>query len=393
MIYLDHAATTAPDKRTVEKIVETAQKYPGNPSSSHSFGQQAKKIIEDARISLAKILNCSPEEFIFTGSGSEANNLALRGLVKSLICKGEKKIEILTSQFEHKSILETTKELSFLDQVRINYLKPNKNCQITTEAVRKAITNDLRLISIMLVNNELGVVQPIKKIGKLIEKVNSKRTEQNKIYFHSDAVQGFEYLDFDVKELHVDLLSISAHKFYGPKGIGGLFVKQNTPLKPLISGGDQELGLRAGTENTPLIAGMAAAAQSAEKNRVKNNQKVTKIRKYFEDQLRNKIDNITINCQNVKRAPHISSVSFKDCEGESILLALDLAGIAVSTGSACAAHDLKISHVLRSISLSPAQSQSTIRFSFGKDNNKKEIDRTIKELIKIIRHLRKISPK
>lgn len=395
MIYFDHAATTATDPKVLKSIINTIRKYPANPSSSHSLGRQAKKVIENSRNRLAEALNCSPEEIVFTASGSEANNLALKGLISGLINQRKSRIKILTSQFEHKSVLESVKDLESFNgaEVEVKYLKPDKDCQITAEAVRQAISKEVRLISIMMVNNELGTIQPIREIGKLIERENQNRTKNNKIYFHTDAVQAFEYLDCNVKELLIDLLSLSAHKFYGPKGIGALFIRKETPIKPLISGGGQELGLRAGTENIPLIAGMAKAVQLAINDRSENNRKVTKLREYFENQLKKQLAKTTINCQRTERAPHIASVVFKDAEGESIMLALDLVGVAVSTGSACAAKDLTVSHVLSSINLSPEQGQSTIRFSFGKENRKKEVDQTIKELIKIVSRLRKISPK
>jgi cysteine desulfurase len=392
MIYFDHASTTPIDKDVLERINQIQGQNFGNPSSSHQFGQTARKILEDSRDQIAQLLNCQPREVIFTSGGSESNNLALKGLVDSFDKKADK-IHIVTTEFEHKSILKSASYLEKNTGIMIDYLKPNKSGEIEPEQVRKIINSKTRLVSIIYVNNELGTIQPIREIGKIIQKINQKRSSSNKIYFHSDAVQAIEYLNCDIKHLHLDLLSLSAHKFYGPKGVGALFIKENTPLAAQIDGGGQEMGLRSGTENVPGIAGLAEASKKVIKEKDVIKKQVQEIKEYFEDQLKKKVKSAQINSNSANRSPHISNVTFPDAEGESIMLALDLENIAVSTGSACAASDLKPSHVLTSTGLSPEEAQSTIRFSFGKSNNKKQVDKVITELAKIVPRLQKMSPK
>jgi cysteine desulfurase len=380
MIYLDHSATTPTDKRVMAKMKPFFSAKYGNPSSSHSLGQEAQRAMEESRQIVAQFLNCQPAEIIFTSGGTEANNLAVNQAG-----------HLITSQIEHHSILSARPKLRKDGQV--TYLKPDKRGLIGPESVQKAIRPETKLISIIYGNNETGAIQPIREIGQLIERENRKRNRSKRIFFHSDAVQAIGHLNCDVKYLHLHLLSLSAHKFYGPKGVGVLYSPSDIPLSPIINGGEQEAGRRAGTENLPAIVGLGEAIKLVREEGPKDSQKIAKLRDYFEEKLEAKIPNIKINSKEIDRLPGSSNITFYQAEGESILLALDLKGIAVSTGSACASHSLKPSHVLTAMDLPPQATQSTIRFSLGRDNTKREIDQTVAELIKIIKKLRKISPK
>jgi len=379
MIYLDHAATTPTDKRVIKTMKPYFDIKYGNPSSQHQLGQQAKNSLNQARQELCTILNCQPEELIFTSGGSESNNQVIASF---------KHKHIISTTIEHHSIEEALKKVK--DHTLV---KPDKTGLVKPESVRKAIKHETGLVSIIYGNNELGVIQPIREIGKMIKKINEKRADENQIFFHTDAVQAIEYLKIDVKYLHVDLLSLSAHKFYGPKGIGALFSSKKVLLSSIIKGGEQEYGHRAGTENMPGIIGLGKAIKILKTEKAKQKKSISKLRQYFEKQITKEIDNTIVNCLDSTRLPHISSIIFNGAEGESILLALDLKGIAVSTGSACASYSHTPSHVLTAIGLTPEQAQSTVRFSFGKANTRTEINKVIIELKKTISHLRKISPK
>lgn len=390
MIYLDNASTTKPAKEVVDIVKKTSRDYYANPSSSHQLGSKAKDRLNEARKKVAQFLNCLPEEIVFTSGGTESNNLALKGLVDSLLRKEKNnKIEIITTKIEHKSVLETIAHLGKNYSLKTTYLKPNKSGLIMADSLKKAINQQTRLVSVMFVNNETGVVQPIEEIGKIIEAINKDRPPNKQVYFHVDGVQAVEYQKIDLKKLAINLLSISAHKFHGPKGIGLLYIKKNTPLNPNITGGGQESNLRSGTENLPGIVGLS---QALELINDKDNQKVIKLGETFEKELRNSIADIKINGEQTKRSPHISSVIFSKAEGESIMFALDLEGVASSTGSACNAQDLKASHVLLAQGLKPEEAQSTLRLSFSKNNTQEEIKQVIKKLETIIPKLRKISP-
>jgi cysteine desulfurase len=391
MIYLDNASTTKIAGQVQSKIDKISNIFYANPNSSHQGGTKARKLLEDSRKKIADFLKCSPEELIFTSGGTESNNLALKGLAKALVANNpEEKIELITTEIEHKSILETATDLKNFYGIEISHLKPNSDGLIEADRLTEMISDKTRLVSVMFVNNETGVVQPIEKIGRIIKEINQKRPKTKQIYFHTDAVQALGYLNIDLSKINIDLLSISAHKIHGPKGVGLLYFKKRTPLKAILSGGGQESGLRSGTQNVPGIVGLAEAINLIDKE---DKNKVGKLRKYFERKLKEKLPDIKINSESRPRSPHISSIIFPDAEGESILLALDLEGIAVSTGSACNAKDLKASHVLRAINLTAGEAQSTVRFSFSKYNTKKEIDTVIEKLSLIIPKLQSISPK
>jgi cysteine desulfurase len=388
-VYLDYAATSPIRPEVVKAMAPYLKAEFGNPSSIHSFGQSAKEAVDKARKTIADFLNAKEIEIIFTGSGSEADNLAIRGLVKSI----SNKIHIITSTFEHHAVLKTCEELEKNDWAEVTYIKPDKNGLIEVEKIKKAIRKNTVLISIMYVNNEVGSIQPIREIGKMIEKENENRSKVSsltKIYFHTDAVQATQYLPMDVDYLHVDMLTIAGHKIGAPKGIGALYVRKNTPIRPIITGGGQEFNLRAGTENVPYIVGLAKAIEMVVKEKNKR-EKIGSLRKYFIDQMSKDIPDCFINGF-LKQAPHIINVYFKDIEGESIILSLDLEGVACSTGSACTSQSLEPSHVIMSIFNDHFRAAGSVRFSIAKETTKKEIDFAVKKISKVIRRLRLISP-
>lgn len=384
-IYLDHAATTPVDAKVLRTMMPYFSRKFGNASSIHQFGQKAREAVDEARSGIAKIINSKPQEIIFTSGGSEADNLTIRGLVESVSFKPH----LIVSQIEHHAVLHTVKILEKKGRVEVTYLGVDKFGRVDPKDIIRAIKKNTLLVSIMYVNNETGVVQPIREIGKMIEKINEKQRE--KIYFHTDAVQAASYLDLNVQYLHVDLMTLSAHKIYGPKGIGLLYLKKGTPLASQIAGGEQEDGRRAGTENVASIVGFAKALSLAASNQQPAASKTRRLRDYFERKIGKEIEGVNINGDIKNRAPHISNLSFRGAEGESVLLSLDLEGIAASSGSACTSGSLEPSHVLMAMGVKPIDVQSSVRFSLGKENTKKEIDYIIKKLINIIKRIRKIS--
>ena len=388
-VYLDYAATTPVNMEVYFAMEPYFKAEFGNPSSIHSWGQATRKAVDESRNSIVNFLNCDTSEIIFTGSGSESDNLAIKGLVYDL---GVSKPHIIASQIEHHAVLKTCEELEE-SGVEVTYIKPNKEGLVEVEKIKKAIKNNTVLISIMYVNNEIGTIQPIREIGKMVEKENRNRNQ--KIYFHTDAVQAVEYLPMNVDFLHVDLLTIAGHKIGAPKGIGLLYAKKNTPMAPMIYGGAQERGLRAGTENVPYIAGMAKAIQIIQKSKFKNqndNSKLKNLRNYFVDQIVKNIPDVTLNGSKENLVPHIANFYFKNIEGESIVLALDLEGIGCSTGSACTSQSLEPSHVIMAIYNDHFRAAGSVRFSISKLTTKKEIDYAILKIKKVVERLRKISP-
>ena len=385
-IYLDYAATTPIDKEVLKAMTSYLKKDFGNPSSLHRFGQKTRFAIDEVRKKVAKFLNCSESEIIFTGSATEANNLAIFGVVRALKKKGIKP-HIITTKIEHHAVLHPFEELE-KEGVEVSFLAPNKEGIIELDDIQKAIKENTVFISIMYANNEIGTIQPIQKIGKLITRLNKNR--KHKIYFHTDAVQAVNYLDCNVKELGVGLLTLSAHKIYGPKGVGALFVKQGTPIEPIIYGGGHEFGLRSGTENVAGIVGLGKAIELVEKH--KNDiKRIKKLQdKIIEEVL--KIPNTRLNGSREKRLPNNVNISISGVEGESLVIALDQYGIAVSTGSACSSKELKPSHVLLAIGLSPKEAHGSLRITLGRFTTEEEVDYFLKILPKVVKRLREISP-
>ena len=388
-VYLDYAATSPVKKEVFKAMVPFFSEDFGNPSSIHAWGQEARKAIDESREKIAKFLNCQTSEIIFTGSGSEADNLAIRGIIEN-----RKKPHIITSQFEHHAVLKTCEDLGKKGLTEVTYIRPNKEGIIELEKVQKAIKPNTVLVSIMYVNNEIGTIQPIREIGKMIEKEN--RNRQQKIYFHTDAVQAtafrHAYLPMDVDYLHVDMLTIAGHKIGAPKGVGLLYIRKGTPIQAIIHGGEQEKGLRAGTENVPYIVGMAKAIELIGRRKTEDGRRVIKLRDYFIERVIKEIPKVYLNGSKNLRAPHIVNFYFKNIEGESIVLAMDLEGIACSTGSACTSQALEPSHVIMSIFNDHFRAAGSVRFSFSKLTTKEELDFAIGKLKKVVARLRNISP-
>lgn len=386
MIYLDHAATTPLDSEVLKAMQPYFNKLFANSGSIHSAGQEALAGIDKARQQVAQFLNCETNEIIFTSGATESNNLAITGIVDATEIK---KPHIITTCIEHPAVLEVVKNLKNRG-VEMTILPVEHDGTVNTNIVQKEIKENTVLISVMYANNEIGTVQLIKEIGDLIEKINQKR--KNKIYFHTDATQAAGYLNCNTKSLKTDLLSLSGHKIYGPKGIGVLFVKKGTKIKPIQFGGHQEFNLRAGTLNTPGIVGIGEALEIVKKNWEVNNKRVQHLRNKLIEKILKEITGSHLNGSQTKRLPNNANISFDKVEGESIMLNLDFEGIEVSTGSACASGSLSPSYVLLALGLSHLQAHGSIRFSFGKENTLEEVNKTVDALKKIITRLRKISP-
>lgn len=393
-IYFDHSATTPVDRRVLKAMLPYFSKNFGNPSSLHSFGQTAAVAVDQARQEAAEFLNCQPEEIIFTSGATEADNLAIFGVVKALRQATAGKLHIITSAIEHPAVLEPFNQLKE-QGVEVSYLPVKKNGVVDLAVFRKSIKDNTVFVSIMYVNSEVGSIQPIREMGKIIEKINRERAgrgSNRRIYFHTDAVQALNFLNCDVKYLHVDLLSLSGHKIYGPKGVGALFVKSGTPLAGVQLGGHHEKNLRSGTLNVPGIVGLAEASKITAKHREKNNKKIAELRNEFVLSLRRRLPEIIINTDFKNATPAHANISFVGAEGEAILIALDLAGMAVSTGSACASGNLKPSHVLLAMGIKPEVAHNSIRFTLGKYTTEKEIKKVIKVLPPIVERLRQMTP-
>jgi len=394
-IYLDYAATTPLDLRVFAVMRPYfAQKF-GNPASLHSFGREASEAVEKARKQAADFFGCEPGEIIFTSGATESNNLAIKGTIIARVSHSNKnnkiKPHIITTQFEHSCVLNSCKKLEEQGMAEVTYLTVAHDGVISAGDVKKSIKPNTALVSIMYANNEIGTIQPIQEIGKLVAKENTHR--EQKIIFHTDAVQAVNFIDCNVNSLGVDLLTASAHKIYGPKGVGLLFIRKNTPLKRIQDGGSHEFGLRAGTLNVPGIAGFGAALELAGRERAKNFKIVEKLRDHMVARTMKEIKGVKLNGSKIKRVPNNASFVFRDVEGEGMLLGLDLEGIAVSTGSACSAGDLRPSHVLTAIGLSEEESHGSLRVTLGKYTTKQEADIFVDTLKEVVGRLRKIAGK
>jgi cysteine desulfurase len=379
-IYFDNAATTPVLPEVLAAMKPYLSEEYGNPSSIYDLGQFAKQAINKAREQVAEVLNADSEEIFFTGSGTEADNWALKGIAFANRLVGR---HIITTSIEHHAVLNSAEFLK-KQGFKVTYLSVLKNGLVKISDLKKAIRKDTILISVMFANNEIGTIEPIAEIGKI--------ARQKGIYFHTDAVQAIGHIPIDVKKMNVDLLSLSAHKFRGPKGVGCLYIRRGVRIEPFIHGGGQEGKMRAGTENTAGIVGLGKAIELAEKNMKKNNQRARELRDRALKGILAKVPEVIINGDLVKRLPGNLNVSFRYIEGESILLMLNRFGIAASTGSACASRSLEPSHVLLSLGLSHADSHGSLRLSFGEQNTKKEVDYFLKVLPGIVEKLRKMSP-
>ena len=376
-VYFDNSATTKPYKEVVEAVANGMTEYYGNPSSLHKMGIKSEKRLNEAREYLASTINATKDEVYFTSGGSEGNNLILKGVLKP----GH---HFITTVFEHHSIINTCKYLED-NGVKITYLEIDQNGRVSLEDLEEAICKDTTLISIMHVNNEIGSIQDLESIGKLIKERSSRAK------FHVDEVQAYGKLPIDVKKMNIDFLTVAGHKIHGPKGAGFVYMKKGVVLNSLISGGSQEKGVRAGTENLPAIIGLQEAAKITISNINDNYKKVTEVKEYMINRL-NEIDDIRINSSMDGYSPYILNVSFRGVRAEVLLHLLEDAGIYVATGSACtsktsAAHG---SYVIKALGLNNKDIESAIRFSFSAENTKEEVDYTIDTLKKSLMFLRRV---
>lgn len=381
--YFDHSATTPVDPRVLKEMMPFFQTKFGNASSIHYLGRISESAIEQTRQKVAKALNCEPSEIIFTSGSTESNNLVFKGLIANF--KKDQKIHIIVSSIEHDSVLEPCAELE-KQGIEVTYLPVQKNGMIKINDLKKALKKETVLVSIMTANNEVGIIQPIKEIGKLLSE------QKKKIFFHTDATQALNALQCDVLKMKVDFLSLSGHKIYGPKGVGALFVKKGSPLKAIQLGGHQENNLRSGTNNVPGIVGLGKALELAQKEMVKNNKKISKLRNFLIKNILEKIPEVKLNTDLAHSLPSHAHFSFLGVEGEALLLDLDFNGIAVSTGSACSSKSLEPSETLIAMGISPEIVHGSIRFSLGKNNTQEEVEKVIKILPKIVAKFRKMNP-
>ena len=379
-VYLDNNATTMMRQEVLEAMLPFYRDIYGNASSIHQFGRTARKYVDEARAKMADLLgSSSAEEIIFTSGGTEADNHAIKGTTHALKAKGN---HIITSAIEHQAVLNTCKFLE-KEGYSVTYLGVDKYGVVNLEELKNAITDKTILITIMYANNEVGTIEPIGEIGAL--------AKERGIYFHTDAVQAVGKIPFSIKDLNINLLSMSGHKIYGPKGIGAIYIKKGTRITPLLHGGHHEMNKRAGTENVPAIVGLGKAAELAKKEIVGEGA-IKDLRDYLYKGITSKIEDVRLNGHPEKRLPNTLDVSFTYLEGESIVLNLDIEGIAASTGSACTSGTLEPSHVLTAMGVDAVNTQGSVRFSLGRDNTKEDIDYVIGVLPPIIKRLRAMSP-
>lgn len=381
-IYLDNSATTQVFKDVVDEMLPYFTEFYGNSNSLHTVGLVANKGVNLARKRVATALNCNENEIYFTSGGTEANNWALKGIALGNKHKGK---HIIVSAIEHHSIIESARVLADAG-FEVDYAPVDENGFVDLKKLKHLVRPDTILVSIMAVNNEVGSIQPIKNIKKMLTDLNSKA------YFHVDAVQALATMKLDVQDLGVDLLTISSHKIHGPKGVGALYVRRGTKITSIMNGGEQERGLRGGTTNVPAIVGFGKAAEINEKNRDDNVKILSDVTNYFIQQVKKNIGYIKFNSPAKNRSPQIVNISFDLVEGESILLWLNKNNIAVSTGSACASTSLDKSHVLTAMGMCHQLINGAVRFSFGSDITKEDVDYVVEKLVEIVGNLRKMSP-
>lgn len=370
--YFDHAATTGVKEEVLKEMLPFFSIEFGNPSSIYGPGRQAKRAIEEARERVAHAINAKPKEIYFTACGSESDNLAIKGIAKALKDKGN---HIITSKIEHHAVLNSCKTLE-QEGFEVTYLNVDKNGFINLQELENSITSKTILITIMTANNEIGTIQPIKRIGEIAKRHN--------VYFHTDSVQAIGNIRIDVQDMNIDSLSMSAHKFYGPKGVGALYVREGVPFIKQQDGGHQEKDKRAGTENTAGIVGLGKAIEISYRNLEKYNNKLLELRKYYISKLEKNIPDFKINGDRENRLPGNVNVSFKNINGGDLLFKLDAKGICASSGSACNSGSKEPSHVLTAIGLEPEYLQGSLRITFGEENTKKDVDYLVNCLTEII---------
>jgi cysteine desulfurase len=378
-IYLDHNATTRPDSTVRDAVANALENLWGNPSSLHWFGQRAGAMLEDAREAVARLINADPSEIVFTSGGTEANNLAIMG---AALREPGGRGRVITSTIEHPSVRSTCRTLAGrgLNLVEISV---DRGGRVDPEAVAAAMTDDTVLITIMAANNETGAIQPIEEIGRI--------ARERGVLFHTDAVQAAGKIRIDVQKWPVDMLSIAGHKFYGPKGVGALWLKKGIKPRPRQIGGGQEGGLRSGTENMPGIAGLGAAARLATANLESWTDHVSSLRDLLEKEIVSRVPDAMVNGDPAHRVPNTTSISFPGAEGEAVAITLALEGLAVSTGAACSTGESEPSHVLLAQGMTARQAECAIRFSLGKDNTEAEIRRAIEVVAEAVAKVRSIS--
>lgn len=375
--YFDHSATTAVKDEVVKAMMPYFSLEFGNPSSMYTLGRSAKKAKEEARKKVANVLNCNESEIYFTACGSESDNLAIKGIAYANRYKGN---HIITTRIEHHAVLNSCKTLE-KEGFRVTYLGVDENGMIDLNELRNSITNSTILITIMFANNEIGTIEPIQQIGEIAKMYN--------VIFHTDAVQAVGNVKIDVRKMNIDSLSMSAHKFYGPKGVGALYVKDGIDFRKIQDGGHQEKDKRAGTENVSGIVGLGKAIEIANNNIEQYNSKLMYLREYFIKEITKKIPNIKINGHRTQRLPGNINISFKGIRGEDLLLNLDAKGICASTGSACSTGNSNPSHVLTAIGLSDELKMGTLRITLGEENTKSDVDYLIGSLLEIVPRLRR----
>lgn len=380
-VYLDNAATTKPTKEVIEAVLKSLEDEYGNPSSLHRKGVEVEKEIKKIRRLVAKTLGCTEQEIIFTSSGTEANNLAIRGIADAYKRSGN---HIITSKIEHKSVLNTFNELEKRG-FEVTYLDVDKQGFILTDQLKDSIKDSTILVSIMYVNNEVGSIQPIKDISKIINDKNPKTL------LHVDGVQAFGKIKFNLKDINLDSFSISGHKIHGPKGIGALYVKKGTKINPILTGGSQEMGIRSGTENIPGIYGLGEAVKLSMENQDKNIERLNQLRDYFIDTLKNQVEGIHITTEKSNMfAPHIINVCFPGVRSEIMLHSLEQDGIYVSSGSACSSKRKGFSHVLEAMNMRHDLIDSALRLSLTYTTTKNEVDYAIEKVKEHFTSLRRI---
>ncbi len=379
-IYFDHAATTPVCKEALEKMLPYFSEVFGNPNSQHAFGRESAKAVDEARDTIAKIINCKPSELYFTAGGTESDNWALRGIANAYKEKGK---HLIISPIEHAAMLSTAKALE-KEGFEIEYMKVDDEGVVDLEHLKSIVRKDTTLVGCMLANNEVGTIEPIKEIAEIAHSVNA-------ICF-TDAVQAAGVLKIDVKDLGVDLMSMSSHKIYGPKGVGALYIRNGVKIQSILTGGHQERMKRGGTTNVPGIVGFSKAFEIADKELEQNFNYVSCLRDHFIDRVLNEVPFVKLNGPRKNRLPANADFSFKFIEGESILFSLDLAGICVSSGSACSSGSLEPSHVLLALGLPEELAHGSIRFSFGKHNTIEQVDYAVETIKSAVQRLREMSP-
>ncbi len=385
-VYLDNAATTYTDKRVYDAMKPYFCDIYGNPSSFHTIGKQAQEAVDAARGGVADILGCRRDEIIFTSGGTESDNLALIGFARANQDKGK---HIISTPIEHKAILATLKQLE-KEGFEVTLVDVDEHGLIDPKKLSEAIRPDTILVSVMFANNEVGTIEPIADIGREILKIR-KANKSEFPYFHTDACQAAGVTELDVEKLHVDMMTINGGKIYGPKGIGMLYKRRNVKIEPIIFGGDQEYGLRPGTENIPGIIGLAKALEIAQEEKEIENERLIELRDYLIKEIQDKIPDIELNGHPTERLPNNVNISFPGVEGEALMLYLDAKGIFVGTGSACTSKTLAPSHVITALHKPAETAHTSIRMTLGRATTKKDLDYTIEVLVETVKKLRQMS--